>query len=642
MSDIDIQEAEAENSLQSGLSPGNFWMRPLVRLEEILTIIEENKNMRLRTRGLAYGRDLSELLFRDTEEAYRHGQQVTGGVFGTQGFGKSEIMKIMMYQCQQSYFEVKGVEPDLFVTFGMNDTFRELHHISGVAILGQDEDPFTSGAGSATATNAMQNVQEIVMRYNDISFIYAAVNPKSGKMKRNINHWLLEPIAINRESRTTFCILYSGRTFLELGHVILKILPEDNWLTRLHSKKEQEYKSRVLKNRGLESIGLDPDELKRLSKLLLELAIGKPSIDFASLTDPDKLYFKLYTVESLKTTLQQNAELFAGDENRQKRILVEAWAKIQRIKQLIRLEEAGQKEEERRKKDAERKKKRKEKEKAKLEEKERKQQELEQLKEQQEQLITGLVDECVQELNLLENKFDIHLVRHFYRKREVLEQFLNYAIGETKEAIFNQKETRSREIIENRGQYYDPRDDLSEKIWKTLAARFPVETRAIRRHDVDEISWTEIAKELDNIPRTTLTDKITRNRGEIARIMGELYEQLRAEELQSEFPRDRVILGGGNSSDPDILVKLENDILIYSLKCFLITKNVGKRQIKILEECNPEIQAVKEAGKDSFILDILNMVNGRQFTVSIDVSRLTDTSQVLVPHDKNRGLEVIY
>jgi len=634
-----MNDLEAEMTIQRSLGLGGFWMRPLVKYEEKLIIAEEKENRKLRTRALAYSpdRNLTSLLFQDIFEAYSHKQQVTAGFFGTQGFGKSEVMKAMVYQCQQTYLKVKGVEPEIYITFGMNDTFKLLNDMSGVAILCQDEDPFTSGTGASTAQNAMQNIQEIVMRFNDISFLYAAVNPKSGKMRRNINHWFLEPLAINIEQRTTFCILYSGRSFLELGHVILKILPETHELTALHSAREKAYKNRIWENRGLESVGLDPDELQRLSSLLLKFAVNKSELDFKKLTEEEILFFKIYTVESLKSVLQQNVEYFAGDENKQKRILNEAWAKITHIKQLIRLseEKKRKKQKESRAKEKERQRKLKEQKKAQelLEKVELEQK----IAREQHDLIASLVDPCIQELNLLVNKFDLHVVRHYFRKKGVLKQFFDHAIGEVKTVLLEYKMENIQKHIENKEQYYSESDTLTEKIWKVLAGIYPVEIQAIKRHDLDGESWTEIAKEL-KIPRSTLRDKLNRNRGEIARIMGELFEEFRFQELKAQFPGAVVQWGGKNSNEPDITVNLNDETLVYSLKCFIVTKDIGKRQIRIIDECQPEINASKE----KFVLDVLEMVNARQYRFDIDKSQLTPDSQVLIPYNKDKTAELIY
>lgn len=431
------------DAIKTQMEKTGFWMRPLFWIEERLIYQEELFGIKLRTIGRSFQRNLTSLLFQDIAEAYKHSQIFSAASIGTAGCGKSSLMLALAVQCQLTRMKLEGLSepPQIITAIGRNDTMKSLSELQPGMVFFEDEDPFTAGTDSQITTHAIRNVQEIVMRFNKVPYLTAAVNLKGGKMAKNIFICYLEPTSKRESDRTTYCRLYSGRTLLPLGHINIRILPSDHPVQMRHDKKEKEYKWKMLSNRGYESIGLDPQELDRRSKILYKYATGISHFVFNKLTRSQKNRLRRFRIERLKTAMRKLAYELPGSEDQHKRVVDETWAKIDQMKIKIELEIEEHKKRDRKKKEKERELKRqqKEEEKQRLREekerlkRERKEIEQQEIEYQKKEVIPELIQECIDTYQ--GKKFRPIQIKVFFEERGIHKSNLNYCLAKVLDEI---------------------------------------------------------------------------------------------------------------------------------------------------------------------------------------------------------------
>ena len=671
------------DSIQEEVKTSGYWMPPLVWFEERLIFLEEWHKIKLRRRGLALipNRDLTGLFFLHIQECIEHNQIFTCASEGTAGFGKtSSLMAVAWeianreaeYQSKKAETEIK---PKLITAIGRNDTMKAMNEITPGSVFFEDEDPFTSGDDSKVSGQAIQNVQEIVIRFHKVHYLTAAVNLKGHKRAKNLFHCYIEPVAKNEKERKTKCFLISGRTLEVLGHVNLRILPSNNSIQLAHNEKERIYNETMLSHGGYESLSLDPEELERracrlfiyLTQITIE-SIKYPNKFYTVLTSKQKLRISRIKIERIKTAMRKLAYEIPGSSDQHKRIIDECWDFISKLQQYydiekkelaqeIKIKKELKREEIRQAKEEKKSLEKENKEKAKLQKQKQKAEELiafnKKIESEKEKKIPNLVDQCIHYYDLLSsNKSDSRLIKHFFRKAGTLKENLEWGLAETLEKIrlykMEKRDSGSLVDIESLFSVDSAKQFIfdEEAFLKILCTRSQINSRIkyswkelvvlYQRYSEGGISYKQVAKELEfNVSVTTIKSYLNQVKGAIAKALGETYEVFREQELITEFSQDEIIRAGGNQSIPDIVQIKEKEIIFWSLKCYRINPNQHSRKLKIQSELAPELREclkwLKEESnkKGIFKLDYYNVFNHTQNNLAIDPLKVTAKSTIL-------------
>ncbi len=335
-------------SYKETLTRGKYWTRPLLLLEKQLIIKEEERNVRLRTEAHSLTRNITRYFISEIEEALQHHTNVIIYITGLPGTGKTESMKAIAMMIRDRTKRYVGVTPTIHFTFGFKETHEIAPRLENHDIVAQDEGEQLMGQDSTTVMHAIQNLQEITFRRNRINYVISSAHDPH--RLRNACHVILEAFAGNWEDRINLLIAYSPRTGKPLGFVEVPLLSPDDPISLEHSRREEEFKRRILAQHGYTSVGINKEKLRKDVNLLIEMIFNHVIRRYEDLTEADKKLLKIYRKEILKTDLAL-AEI-TGSEHYQKRVLNETWRILQRWQLKLKVEEE---EKEKKKKEEERK-----------------------------------------------------------------------------------------------------------------------------------------------------------------------------------------------------------------------------------------------------------------------------------------------
>lgn len=437
------------------LKKKGYWMRPLVLLEESLIAEEEIYKTTLRTVGRSLTRNITPVFFQDIAEAYLNNQNFSAGSYAIAGFGKTTIMLALSVHCQMLYKKIFNLKkpPKILTSIGRNDTLEAIKNLEEGNILFEDEDPFVSGIESKVSQQSLINIQEIVMRFQRVTYLTASVSAKQG-MRKNLFNCYLYPIARKKGERMTLCRVFSGLTLMPLGYIEVKLLPPKHPIQVKHNKKEKEYKLAILKNKGYESVKLDPKELEIYAKDLLELTLKTRELEFDRLTIDLKRKINRLRIERLKTNMRKLARKIPASSDTHNRIIDEAWFVILDLKDMIKAENEAKEEREKKLKEEIKRKEKEIKDMQKAEEKREKEREKEverllhltKLEEEKETIIPPLIDECIQTYK--DKKFKPLQIRVFFEERGVSKGNITYCMAKAYDSLL---ESTNGVILEGGG-----------------------------------------------------------------------------------------------------------------------------------------------------------------------------------------------
>ena len=450
----------------------------------------------------------------------------------------------------------------------------------------------------------------------------------------------------NFGERKTLCKIYSGRTLKPLGHVVLRLLQADDPLVLSHSFKEAEYKLRMLKTGGKESIAMSPQELNEKSAILLKYVTnGHVELKLAEFSYREKKKLRKLSMESLKTAMSELAYELPGSEHQQKRIINKAWGKILDFKAEIDTENELLAEEEKKKKDEE-------KEKLAEQEKQFEQEEKERIEHEQKELINAIIPGIIEELKLdtdQEKPPSRILIRHVLARKGVLKEFITFAQGELELMLFsiieNQPIVEQEQIklyeVDEKERFIFHEELFLEKL-RTNNNRIQKSSKLVWGNLVDLYIDKQQGLQLDqliekyNFSRPSILKYYKMVQGKIADELGIQYEQFRYEQLKRQTPGAEVKLAKSNSKDPDITIIFENMIDFYSLKVRKLTSSKASETLLVHEAFRPELSACKaaiNAGKIAQVyIDFYNVFNNTRTLQPLDVTKVTQKSRVLLKY----------
>ena len=633
MTEIDQTIPPDLQEVKETLERSGFWMRPLVFLEEELTYREELENIKLRTIGFSYQRDITNAFFLDILEAFKHNQIFSAAVLGTPGFGKTKVMLAIAVHIQEVQKNIQHLEtPPLIQTaIGKNESMKAVKKLDSNMIFIQDEDPFTSGIDSLTSEHALQNILEIVLRFHKIPYLTAAVSRKRGMVKNYFSCYI-EPISRNDTERITICRILSGRTLLPLGHIRIKVLSEDHPIQFSHNQKEARYKTQLLSKGGYESVSIDPNELEKRSHILLHSVLGFTDLTFKNLTEKQKLMIRRLRIERLKTAMRKLAYDFPGSSDQHKRVIDETWDILDKTQMLINIDREERKIKEKQQQESQEKQR-------KQEEQEKQSQEKELERQQQHNLIHQLVDLVIEYFFLTQENVNIRLIKHYLEKKGVNKEYLNYALGEIEERVFLlQKEEEKREkdqiltyqvnldsdkfLFDNNAFLNDlatkPKRSPQAKSWDLKVKVYLAKTQ--------DSTIDQIVKKF-NISSGSASNYYNEVSGEIARVKGLQYEAFRAAKLQEKFPNAEIQVAQENDNQSDITLKLDNKTEFHSLKLRRLPKSKATETFRLLQKCGPEYKAAKRTNS-IMLIDFYNEENHTHSTKIVDLVQVTEKTKI--------------
>lgn len=227
----------------------------------------------------------TDVFLEDIVNPIRLGSNITIGIEGYTGTGKSELAETIVLISKQANRKHKNREAELFLCWKVGNIYFTLMEIEKGSIVWVDESPKTIGKGSRKEKWSVENALHVIRKMEN-TFIF--VDPK--EIKVDICDLYLESAGMNFKTKTNrFMIMDDGRYYF--GHIYVK-LHNDKAFRDWYEVEKDKFIKETLEKGG--KIKATEEELKETE-----------TIDFNNKLEED-----IKTLRSLNVT-EKNIEVFS-------------------------------------------------------------------------------------------------------------------------------------------------------------------------------------------------------------------------------------------------------------------------------------------------------------------------------------------